>query len=78
MGVSFLGGWGRRLVLFFAAVAALALIGAGRASAATLNVCQSGCPYAQGDVRERNDQATHHCREPGSCVRERSKITSAS
>jgi hypothetical protein len=47
MDVSFLGGRGRRLVLFFAAVAILALVGAGRASAATLNVCPSGCPYAQ-------------------------------
>jgi hypothetical protein len=36
-----------RLVLVVFAVAALLLIGAGRASAATLNVCPSGCPYTQ-------------------------------
>jgi hypothetical protein len=47
MGVSLLGGRGRTLVLFFAAVAALPLVAAGRASAATLDVCQSGCPYTQ-------------------------------
>ncbi|MDP9262444.1 MAG: hypothetical protein M3O89_10775, partial [Actinomycetota bacterium] len=35
------------LVLFVSVVAALLLIGAGRASAATLNVCPSGCPYTQ-------------------------------
>jgi hypothetical protein len=33
--------------LFVFVVAALFLIGVGRASAATLNVCPSGCPYAQ-------------------------------
>ena len=36
-----------RLGLFVFVVAALLLIGVGRASAATLNVCPSGCPYAQ-------------------------------
>jgi hypothetical protein len=36
-----------RLVLFVFVVAALLLIGAGQASAATLNVCPSGCPYTQ-------------------------------
>jgi hypothetical protein len=36
-----------RLVLLVPAVAALLLIGAGRASAATLNVCPSGCPFTQ-------------------------------
>jgi hypothetical protein len=38
-----------RLVRFAPAAAALLplLLGAGQASAATLNVCQSGCPYAQ-------------------------------
>jgi hypothetical protein len=36
-----------RLVLVVSVVAALLLIGAGRASAATLNVCPSGCPYTQ-------------------------------
>src|SRR5919197_591576 len=47
IGFSFLGGRSRKLVLFFAVAAALPLIGAGRASAATLNVCPSGCPYTQ-------------------------------
>ena len=36
-----------RLGLFVFVVAALLLIAVGRASAATLNVCPSGCPYAQ-------------------------------
>jgi hypothetical protein len=36
-----------RLVLFVLAVPALLLIGAGQASAATLNVCPNGCPYTQ-------------------------------
>lgn len=36
-----------RLLLFVFVVAALLLIGAGQASAATLNVCPSGCPYTQ-------------------------------
>jgi hypothetical protein len=36
-----------RLGLFVFVVAALLLIGVGPASAATLNVCPSGCPYAQ-------------------------------
>jgi hypothetical protein len=36
-----------RLVLFVFVVAALLLIGVGQASAATLNVCPSGCPYTQ-------------------------------
>jgi hypothetical protein len=36
-----------RLVLFVFVGAALVLIGAGQASAATLNVCPSGCPYTQ-------------------------------
>ena len=36
-----------RLGLFVFVVAALLLIGVGQASAATLNVCPSGCPYAQ-------------------------------
>jgi hypothetical protein len=35
-----------RLVLFVSALAVL-LVGAGQASAATLNVCPSGCPYTQ-------------------------------
>ena len=36
-----------RLVLFVPAVVALLLLGAGQASAVTLNVCPSGCPYTQ-------------------------------
>jgi hypothetical protein len=36
-----------RLALCVSAVAALLLLAAGQASAATLNVCQSGCPYTQ-------------------------------
>jgi hypothetical protein len=36
-----------RLGLFVFVVAALLLVGVGRASAATLNVCPSGCPYTQ-------------------------------
>jgi hypothetical protein len=36
-----------RLVLFVLAVPALLLIGAGQASAATLNVCPNGCAYTQ-------------------------------
>jgi hypothetical protein len=47
IGVSLFGGRSRKVVLFSAVTAALPLIGAGRASAATLNVCPSGCPYAQ-------------------------------
>ena len=41
-----LGGVGR-LLLFMPGAAALLLVGARPASAATLNVCQSGCPYTQ-------------------------------
>jgi hypothetical protein len=41
-----LGGAGR-LVLLVPAVAVLLVLGARPASAATLNVCQSGCPYTQ-------------------------------
>jgi hypothetical protein len=40
------GGAGR-LVLLVPAMAALLVLGAGQASAATLNVCPSGCPYTQ-------------------------------
>ena len=36
-----------RIVLLTAAATALLLLGAGPASAATLNVCPSGCPYTQ-------------------------------
>jgi nitrous oxidase accessory protein NosD len=36
-----------RMVLLTAAATALLLLGAGPASAATLNVCPSGCPYTQ-------------------------------
>jgi hypothetical protein len=41
--------WGGacRLVLLVAAVAALLVLAPGQASAATLNVCPSGCPYTQ-------------------------------
>jgi hypothetical protein len=41
-----LGGAGK-LLLLVPAVAALVLVGAPQASAATLNVCHSGCPYTQ-------------------------------
>jgi hypothetical protein len=40
-------GGARRLALLVAAVAALLLFGAGQTSAATLNICQGGCPYTQ-------------------------------
>jgi hypothetical protein len=40
------GGAGR-LVLLVLAIAALLVLSAGQASAATLNVCASGCPYTQ-------------------------------
>ena len=36
-----------RLLLCISAMAVVLLVGARQASAATLNVCQSGCPYAQ-------------------------------
>jgi hypothetical protein len=41
--------WGgaRRLALSAPAIAALLVLGVGQASAATLNVCPSGCPYTQ-------------------------------
>jgi hypothetical protein len=41
--------WGgaRRLVLLMPGMAALLLLASGQASAATLNVCPSGCPYTQ-------------------------------
>lgn len=38
---------GRRLALFAPVAAGLLALGAGPASAATLNVCQSSCPYTQ-------------------------------
>ena len=40
-----LGGAGRLVLV--PAVAVLLLVGARQASAATLNVCQNGCPYTQ-------------------------------
>src|SRR6185503_10482835 len=41
------GGRGGRLVLLVLATTALLVLGAGRASAATLEVCPSGCAYTQ-------------------------------